>query len=593
MIPIAIGQTNVMLFRKINTWFSVKDGAWSDPNTWVSNGLDKKNTLYPQPGDNVWINNAVVCDVNATVGNLYGNGILSFSGSITLTVNGDIQITGTVDQTATGSNLILNGYNNVVVNYIASTSSVMTYNGVFTQNIMNLSYGSLTTQNVGFKYQTSNLTIAGTFTINSNYECAAYNLTVNGNTVINNYPSYSFNKSGSGNLLFIGSLGTGSNGNINFSGNPNVECRGGCNISAGTGSFNLGTGTITFTTNNQTLRCNGGGGNWTANILISGAITVTNTSAVILGFVPVGTINGDNALSTFNNNNLMYLTNATVPMATGVFNYMNGGSASTLGYLAPGNYTLPYTTYAGLIIQGGGIITLGGNTVVNNNLTITYKLECAAYNLTVNGNTIMNNYPNGVFSKSGAGNLLFVGSFGTSANSVIDWSGGNPNAEFRGGLQLSTAFKTGTGVFTLSTNNQTFDALNNVNPTFDANILISGAITVTYTNGNTGTAFTGTLNGNNSSSIFNCKGVYLYNNATAPMATGKLYCNQAANTFIYGLAGNQDITTPSDPSLPGYYNLTLNGSGAKRLLGNVSVKQVYTLTGPATLNSNGFSLTNP
>ncbi len=76
------------------------------------------------------------------------------------------------------------------------------------------------------------------------------------------------------------------------------------------------------------------------------------------------------------------------------------------------------------------------------------------------------------------------------------------------------------------------------------------------------------------------------------MVTGKLYCNQAINTFIYDLASDQDMIVPSDPT-PGYKNLILNGSGAKKLLGNISVKGVYTLTSPATLNSNGFTLTNP
>ena len=76
------------------------------------------------------------------------------------------------------------------------------------------------------------------------------------------------------------------------------------------------------------------------------------------------------------------------------------------------------------------------------------------------------------------------------------------------------------------------------------------------------------------------------------MNTGKLYCNQTLNTFIYGLGGNQDITSPSDAT-PGYQNLILQGSGVKRLLGNVSVKGTYTLTSPATLNTNGFALTNP
>jgi hypothetical protein len=103
---------------------------------------------------------------------------------------------------------------------------------------------------------------------------------------------------------------------------------------------------------------------------------------------------------------------------------------------------------------------------------------------------------------------------------------------------------------------------------------------------------TGTINGADGTAIFDNRSFYTHNNAAAPMSTGKLYCNQAANTFIYGLAGNQDMTVPSDAT-PGYQSLTLQGSGAKRLLGNVSVKGTYTLTSPATLNTNGFALTNP
>jgi hypothetical protein len=104
---------------------------------------------------------------------------------------------------------------------------------------------------------------------------------------------------------------------------------------------------------------------------------------------------------------------------------------------------------------------------------------------------------------------------------------------------------------------------------------------------------TGTINGIDSTSIFINKTVFGYLNSTAPMILGKLYCNQATNTFNYLLLGNQNIQAPSDPTFPGYYNLTLSGSGSKTIMGNISVKNTYTLTAPATLNSAGFSLTNP
>jgi hypothetical protein len=110
--------------------------------------------------------------------------------------------------------------------------------------------------------------------------------------------------------------------------------------------------------------------------------------------------------------------------------------------------------------------------------------------------------------------------------------------------------------------------------------------------------FENVVNGTNSSSILRQTGSRIeYKSAAAPMSTGKLYANQSTvwgtGTFIYSRLGNQDIKTPEDPTNPGYQNLTLSGSGAKRLLGNVSVKGTYTLTAPATLDLNGFTLTNP
>ncbi len=153
---------------------------------------------------------------------------------------------------------------------------------------------------------------------------------------------------------------------------------------------------------------------------------------------------------------------------------------------------------------------------------------------------------------------------------------------------------TGTGTFKFSTNNQNigFSAYNG--GVCAAEFLISGAITVTFISSPAiGVVSSGILNGDNASSTFVNKAIFSYANAQEPMQTGKLYCNQAANTFNYNLSGNQNIQVLSDPTNPGYYNLTLSGSGAKTLLGNVSVKNTYTLTSPATLNSNGYALTTP
>jgi len=84
-----------------------------------------------------------------------------------------------------------------------------------------------------------------------------------------------------------------------------------------------------------------------------------------------------------------------------------------------------------------------------------------------------------------------------------------------------------------------------------------------------------------------------YQSATQPMATGILNTSTNLNTWIYGL-NNQDIKgSPTISPKQVYRNLTLNGTGTKTLQGYVSVLNTYTLTAPATLLNNGFTLTNP
>jgi hypothetical protein len=70
------------------------------------------------------------------------------------------------------------------------------------------------------------------------------------------------------------------------------------------------------------------------------------------------------------------------------------------------------------------------------------------------------------------------------------------------------------------------------------------------------------------------------------MATGILDTSTNLNTWIYG-SGSQDVKGNI------YRNLTFNGGGTKTLQGNVSVQNTYTLISPATVNLNGFALTNP
>jgi hypothetical protein len=595
-LAVSTSPSHVILRRRKNVWYSVCDGNWTNPNIWISNALDKKVITIPQLGDDVYINHSINFDAafatNTVINNLSISGKLTASNNTqTLTVNGNLQATGFIDFTGSNITLNLNGFFNSAIssNFIGGNSTVV-FGAINDQNILPLPYNNLSTSGIiGTKYMTSDLIISGNFNPQSNFECSSYSLTVNGNSIIGAVGFYKFSKSSStGNLLFIGNVDF--EGGVDLStGNPNIEFRG--SITVHTFSLISGSGVFTFSTNNQTLNYAANlNGTWNASIIVSGSITLTLTGTGILQVNNI--INGTVAGSTFNNEGVLYLGNSTPPMLTGIFNY-NHISTSTIGYVFNGSSVLPQTSYSNLVIGGTGVKTQLGNTSVSNNFTNNGSYECGGFNLTVSG-TFTNTT---LFTASTFCNIIINGlaSFSNSGSSTLcmDLRGGNPNVEFKNGLDIHAAFcYTGNGIFKFSTNNQalSFSAYNN--GLCAANILISGAITLTFTSGAIIPDCFGTLNGDNTSSTFDNRGTFAYTNTNAPMATGKLYCNQATNTFLYDLLGAQDITVPSDAT-PGYKNLILQGSGAKKLLGNISVKGSYTLNSPATLNLNGFTLTNP
>lgn len=583
--------------RRKNTWYSIADGNWSDRNIWMSNSLRKYN--YPQAGDDVYINHTVKGDTTTTINNLRIAGKLTFSNSVSISVTGDIQATGTVDMTGSSTGLILYGVNNFIVTFTSGTSSTVTYAKTFgEQPVMNIAYRNLSTNGFGTRIMVSNISVAGNLSIAAGstsiadsvvFEAGAYNLTVTGTTTISN--GAAFSKNGTGSLLFIGAFSdAGFLTHASFTGNPNIEFRGG--ISIYNNSVDFGAGTVTFTTNSQTItQINSGISKFTTPSIV-GAITLT--VGVGSGAFQVTSIDGTVSGSALINKGILYIASSTMPMPTnGTWDYTTY-STNTIGFVVNGNFTIPYTTFTGsVLISGTGTKSLSGATTIGGDFTLSNVIAAAtfdpAYNISVTGSTIINN---SIFKCTTASlSFLFVGMMGTGGGggSTIDFSSGNPSVELRNGLGAITSFTSGSGTWSFTTNNQTLNLGNSV-MSFDCSILIAG-ITVTLSSSIIET-FNGVINGSNSSSILDNRSTLNYTNATAPMITGKLYCNQAANTFTYGASGNQDIQVPSDPT-PGYKNLTLSGSGAKKLLGNVSVKGVYTLTAPATLDTNGFSLTNP
>lgn len=799
--------------RRKNTWYSVKDGNWTDPTVWESNaskrwsypGQNIPSPIFPQVGDDVYINHSITANKIVVVNNLYIAGTLKFATNIQITVNGDLQASGSVDMTGLNSWLTLYGVNNSINNFTPGTSGTVEYRRIGTQPIMPFNYYHLQLQAGGIKYLQRNCTISGNLTMGSQqnalargivFDLDAYDLSVLGTSQIgpSNIEQWTntIKKGSFGNILFVGSVLIGNCGNnaaancIDFTvGNPLVEFRGGLTWSNGTSNMvKSGTGQWSFT-NTQSI---GTGSTYMITIdapcVVVGAANVTieagaNAAGVVLNNTFDATTPGYGLI----NKGLVYFNTSTSlsSFAVGQFDRTTY-STNIVGYT--GNYTanIPYTSFQGLYIAGTGLKSLSGNTSCGTTFqlasTTTDGFDAGVYNLSVTGASTITS---GTFYKTGAGSLLFGGLLTLSnAISNVGFSlSGNPSVEFQGGITFAgtvpaaVTFNMGTTQWKFTTNSQTirssangtlnfnqpllisgpisltfenfyvYNILNSVNGdnaastliakggyivfqsaavataamstgVFDRNttwqtgcivynwngnytlpyssygsvmvcgtgtksfsgtvggnlsvgggqvglpsasmtltgattvigvlyasalatggntievrggiggytningggqlllttnnqnignvgqpcvfgtdMLISGAITITLVTGGSLTT-TNAINGNNAASTFSNSGTITYNNAGRPMLTGVLQTNAAANTWIYGLLGNQDILGgPSTGAKQIYRTLTLNGSGVKTLQGYVSVINTYTLTGPATLANNGYTLTNP
>lgn len=601
MIALSTSPINLSMLRKLNTWYTIADGNWSNPNIWVSNA--KRKHSIPQPGDNVCVNNSVTLDVNSlTVNNLLGNGDLIFgtSNSRTMAVNGSLNIAGTVDMSNASHTLYLNGYNNFISNFISGTTGTVTYNGalgnpILNQPVMALPYCYLTirTQNC---WLTGNTTVSANLNVtnNGNLDLLSYDLTITGTTSLQGGNIVRSIANSGALLRCIGQFNSNQDGNsINLGTTNNIELHGGIQttnniLTAQTILFTVSQ-TIAGTSSSRVLSLNG-------NVQInSGVILTVATDGVDI--ILNGSLNGVDETSTYNNYGVLSLLNNTTPMTTGI---MTMQSSASLEYLFNGDATIPYSSLNNLTIGGTGVKTLSSDLIINGFLKMqTGTLELSTYNLTVEGTS--NDFissSTGLFGAStlqrtptSTGALLkFVGQqLNCNNDSFVLNIGASNDIELQNGFGLTNNILTFRNMI-LSTTQTITDNGSGHASTLNGNMIIGNGCIVTLTT--IKVILAGILNGNDSSSSFVNRSFFNYQNPQQPMQTGLLFCNEGANTFVYGLSGGQDITIPSD-GIPGYQNLTLNGTGVKRLLGNISIKGIYTLTAPATLDSNGFVLTNP
>lgn len=572
VLPFNFGTGAMSLTTASQDWFSNQAFiTFENPITIVGALAMSFRCLTINSTTNVWRFNNVITGDNASSsflnkGNVWFGTTTAFSGFMTI---------GTHDFTTLSN----------VVGYIFNGNATLPY----------LTYQGLYIAGTGIKTLAGNTTISTTLSVyTSTFECSTYNLSVGTITTIRS--GATFSKTGAGSLTFIGqfiSPYSGGGGYISLIGNPSIEFRGGLALDNTPYTFDFGNGAISFTTNNQTIEHNIIL-TFNNNITITGAITVTTVpygaGSYVINFY--GTVNGTVGGSALLYNDRLNFFNTTLPMGTGTLT--GSGTYAQIGYMANSTFSLPASIYGGGVFIGGtGIKTLSGTTSIAGVLNVAAgaTLDCGIYDLSVTGATNIL----GTFSKTTSGSLLFVGQLSLAYPSAgyINFSG-NPSVELRGGLFVQSAttgavFNSGTGTWTLTTNNQSFTTNSStVGIPMEGPVLISGAITITSAifGGLGYWTFKNTLNGNNAASkwVQGASCITAYQTATRPMVTGILDCTTNANTWIYGL-NNQDIKGGT------YRILTLNGTGVKTLQGNVVVATTYTLTAPATLNLNGFTRT--
>lgn len=578
----------------VNTFTPTGDQLWSNAANWSQGHVPTSTETAMIDGGNI------ILDVISTVSKLVvatGRTLTSDNAGRMLTVLTDVNCSGTIDFTSSNAHLKITGSrtNNYINTFIRGNSTVtyLTNSGSF--NILNLDYHNLIFTGSQIVTLDAHLITTGNLTNTGTLHLGAYNLEVGGNF---QNGGGTLTKLAGGTVRFVGNCQM-NYATLNFSGNPDVELNKLFEI--GQTTFTTGTGTYTF----RSVAGSGVAvplyfqtGIGTPTVAFNGNIVIAANTQMILGLgltLAAGkSILGADPTSNFTNRSWLTLRTFIHPMSTGGTLDVSHTSNKMI-YGMAGDYTVPITTFGGaLSFEGTGTKRLSGHTTCYTFEGGTSTVDLESYNLTTTATSASSNISGMSLYKTGSGHLLFNGPMSIGYSTF--YFTGNPTIDFKGSVTFNSLdgnganMNWGTGLIRVGFSAGKAFILNGVSGaqtmTFNNPIEIIGAYEFTINSG-INITLNNTITGDNAASKLINKSALTLKNAAAPMAIGLFDANVAANTVIYGLAGNQDVKAGT------YRTLTLNGSGAKKLLGNVSVVNVYTLTAPATLDSNGFALTNP
>jgi hypothetical protein len=402
----------------------------------------------------------------------------------------------------------------------------------------------------------NNLNIQNGGTINANTS----NFTVNGNTTVEGVFS---DGSNTGVNTFVGSIVLSGNGSWNTTAvttSANTIIRNGIINNSLNGFVS---GAISFNANNQSIQ--GAGAITIGAILIANNIEVTNQTSITVS----GALNGGNADSKWinANNSSLFYTNATQPMATGVFDVDQLGSL--VSYSGIGVQSVKITDYYNLKAEGGNTKTFASNGSINiiNNLNVASSTTLQAINvvgqglLTVNG--LISNEGTLTLQRSStqfidliltnSGNIITGGGTFTFANLTLN-NALAKSIDATGIISFNTG-NTANRINSFTNNGGTFSATNGTFSFIDATTFsINGTGAITFNN---------LQSGNNNASVLTLEREVTVN--------GLLTINHNATTGYIALNNrtlnvNGNITRTNSGQFRGTATSTLNlGNGTTTL----------------------------
>jgi hypothetical protein len=561
-----------------NIFLGTVNNLWSNPANWSRGYL-------PLSTERARIQNTCFVDITSAV----CKDLLLDNWELTVSVNQKVTVGETMLANFSTSKITNKGtityggstdFMPLGVTDLTSFANTFEYSYAGSSNIKNVSYRNLTILENGSKNATGNMIIDGDLRIFSNFLCTNYTLSINGITVL---ISALLIKNDTLGITFGDTLYMFGSGTISNSFSATYEFKNG--IAGNSGLRNFGNQTLWFTTNNQSIDRTGGN----FGVSTTGSVLIANS--IVLGIncdlgLTSPLYNGSNASSTLNVNGLLVILNTTTVMATGVFNYRYGSDAN-ISYRFNGNFTVPYTDYYGLELKGTGTKTLSGTTPIKSIATQNCILELLSYTLTTSDYAT---FDATLISKTLAGgsNLIFGGTY-THRDKTTPYSlYSGINVECKNGFYGRNLTDKLDFDLIFSTNNQEINSSYGGFNLITKNIIVKS---IKLTNSTLGGAnvTADSLDGIDSSSIFENRGEYNHKSSVIPMSTGQLQTNNAANTFRYNRAGNQDVKGGT------YRTIEFGGSGVKKLLGNVIINTTaggsQSTTGTATIDLNGFTIT--